>query len=74
MLDDQTLVSQEGYAMPMLLALSHVHQLLIREGLRMETSLVTLTGETREVHHVACLLDMVLMQSYLILRNVRLNN
>lgn len=55
-LDDQTLVSQEGYAMPMLLALSHVHQLLIREGLRMETSLVTLTGETREVHHVACLL------------------
>ena len=55
-LDDQTLVSQEGYAMPMLLALSHVHQLLIREGLRMDTSLVTLTGETREVHHVACLL------------------
>ena len=51
-LDDQTLVSQEGYAMPMLLALSHVHQLLIREGLRMETSLVTLTGETLSLIHI----------------------
>ena len=42
--------------MPILLALSHVHQLLIREGLRMETSLIAQSGETREVHHVACLL------------------
>ena len=42
--------------MPILLAISHIHQLLIREGLRMDTSLVALSGETREVHHVACLL------------------
>ena len=55
-LDDQSLVSEEGFAMPMLLALSHIHQLLIREELRMETSLVAQSGETREVHHVACLL------------------
>ena len=39
-LDDQSLVSEEGFAMPMLLALSHIHQLLIREELRMETSLL----------------------------------
>lgn len=55
-LDDKPLVNESGYAMPMLLALSHIHQLLIREGLRMETSLVVQSGETREVHHVACLL------------------
>jgi glutamate synthase (NADPH/NADH) large chain len=34
--------------MPILLAISHIHQLLIREGLRMDTSLVALSGETRE--------------------------
>ena len=51
--NDCNAISQ--YAMPMLLAISHVHQLLIREGLRMDTSLVALSGETREVHHVACL-------------------
>ncbi|UQW81338.1 glutamate synthase large subunit [Staphylococcus edaphicus] len=55
-LDDRSLVSDTGYAMPMLLAVSHIHQLLIREGLRMRTSIVALSGETREVHHVACLL------------------
>lgn len=56
-LDDSYLVNtDEGYAMPILLAVSHIHQLLIREGLRMRTSIVALSGETREVHHVACLL------------------
>ncbi len=55
-LDDRDLVECSGYAMPMLLAVSHIHQLLIREGLRMKTSIVALSGETREVHHVACLL------------------
>ncbi|UXR67302.1 glutamate synthase large subunit [Staphylococcus pasteuri] len=55
-LDDSLLESNEGFAMPMLLAVSHVHQCLIREGLRMETSIVAKSGETREVHHVACLL------------------
>src|SRR5699024_3642853 len=56
-LDDGYLVNtDEGDAMPILLAVSHIHQLLIREGLRMRTSIVALSGETREVHHVACLL------------------
>lgn len=55
-LDDSVLVSEKGYAMPILLAVSHVHQLLIKEGLRMRTSIVALSGEAREVHHIACLL------------------
>ncbi|PNZ30601.1 glutamate synthase large subunit [Staphylococcus petrasii] len=64
-LDDSSLIESEvkaevdesqRYAIPMLLAISHIHQLLIREDLRMNTSLVALSGETREVHHVACLL------------------
>src|SRR5699024_5464323 len=55
-LDDRVLVEEQGYAMPILLAVSHVHQLLIRKGLRMRTSIIALSGETREVHHVACLL------------------
>src|SRR5699024_4377030 len=41
-LDDRTLVTENGYAMPILLAVSHIHQLLIREGLRMRTSIVAL--------------------------------
>ncbi|MEJ7535073.1 glutamate synthase central domain-containing protein, partial [Staphylococcus hominis] len=53
---DSVLVSEKGYAMPILLAVSHVHQLLIKEGLRMRTSIVALSGEAREVHHIACLL------------------
>ena len=58
-LDDSALINTTQslhYAMPMLLAVSHIHQLLIKEDLRMSTSIVALSGETREVHHVACLL------------------
>ena len=54
--DDESKVKEQRYAMPMLLAISHIHQLLIREGLRMDTSLVALSGETREV-----LLEMVIL-------------
>ncbi len=38
-LDDSGLVDSNGFAMPMLLAISHVHQLLIKADLRMSTSL-----------------------------------
>ncbi|MFY2827669.1 glutamate synthase large subunit [Staphylococcus arlettae] len=55
-LDDSGLVDDTGFAMPILLAVSHIHQLLITQNLRMDTSIVALSGETREVHHVACLL------------------
>ncbi|MCA9546494.1 MAG: glutamate synthase subunit alpha, partial [Myxococcales bacterium] len=41
---------------PALLALSAVHQHLVREGTRLQTGLVIETGEAREVHHFALLL------------------
>ncbi|MCB9680806.1 MAG: glutamate synthase large subunit [Alphaproteobacteria bacterium] len=41
---------------PALLALSAVHQHLVREGIRLLTGLVVETAEVREVHHVATLI------------------
>jgi glutamate synthase (NADPH/NADH) large chain len=41
---------------PSLLALSAVHQRLVRDGIRRHTGLVVETGEVREVHHVALLI------------------
>ena len=41
---------------PMLLAVSMVHNHLIREGLRMRTSIVADTGDARDVHHFAALI------------------
>ncbi|HTM19785.1 MAG TPA: glutamate synthase central domain-containing protein, partial [Kofleriaceae bacterium] len=43
-------------AIPSLLALSAVHQHLVREGIRMQAGLVIETGEAREVHDFACLI------------------
>jgi glutamate synthase (NADPH/NADH) large chain len=43
-------------AIPALLALSAVHQRLVRDGIRMHTGLVVETAEAREVHHFALLL------------------
>lgn len=54
-LDDSDVRQSDTFAMPALLALSAIHQRLIRENLRMQTSLVVSSGETREVHHLACL-------------------
>ena len=48
-------ISYESAAMPALLALSAVHQHLIKEGLRTQTGLVVETGSAREVHHFAVL-------------------
>ena len=41
---------------PALLALSAVHQRLVRDGIRMLTGLVIESAEVREVHHVAALI------------------
>ena len=41
---------------PALLALSAVQQHLVREGIRMQASLIIETGEAREVHDFACLI------------------
>ena len=45
----------EHVAIPALLALSAVHQYLVREGLRTSAGLVVETGSAREVHHFATL-------------------
>ncbi len=48
-------VSAERVAIPALLALSALHQYLVREGLRTTAGLVVETGSAREVHHFAVL-------------------
>ncbi len=48
-------VGPEQVAIPALLALSCIHQHLVREGLRTAAGLVVETGTAREVHHFAVL-------------------
>ncbi len=48
-------VSAAQVAIPALLALSAIHQHLVREGLRTSAGLVVETGTAREVHHFAVL-------------------
>ncbi len=48
-------VSKVNAPVPSLLAVSAIHHYLIKEGLRMKTSLVIETGEARELHHFAVL-------------------
>jgi len=48
-------ISATQVAVPALLALSAVHQHLVREGLRTSAGLVVETGTAREVHHFAVL-------------------
>jgi glutamate synthase (ferredoxin) len=49
-------VDEERAALPALLAVSAVHQHLVRQGSRLQTSLVAETGEARDDHQVASLL------------------
>jgi glutamate synthase (NADPH/NADH) large chain len=49
------LMDRRKVAIPALLALSAVHQHLVREGLRTTTGIVVETGSAREVHHFAVL-------------------
>ena len=48
-------ISPTQVAIPALLALSTIHQHLIREGLRTSAGLVVATGSAREVHHFGVL-------------------
>ena len=48
-------VSAKQVAVPALLALSAIHQHLVREGLRTSAGLVVETGSAKEVHHFAVL-------------------
>ncbi|MDC3023883.1 glutamate synthase large subunit [Alphaproteobacteria bacterium] len=47
--------SRKNVAYPSLLALSAVHQYLIKKGLRTKCSIIVETGEAREVHHFCVL-------------------
>ncbi|MGZ8831631.1 MAG: glutamate synthase large subunit [Thermoanaerobaculia bacterium] len=49
-------VDSSHAAIPSLLAVSAVHQHLVREGLRLDTSIVADTGEARDDHQIAALL------------------
>ncbi|MDF1524000.1 MAG: glutamate synthase large subunit, partial [Trueperaceae bacterium] len=57
----------------MLLAVSAVHQRLLRAGRRTRTALVADTGEVREDHHVACLIGFgaALVHPFLALASAR---
>jgi glutamate synthase (NADPH/NADH) large chain len=48
-------MDRDNVAIPALLALSAIHQHLVREGLRTSAGLVVETGSAREVHHFAVL-------------------
>ncbi|MFM2447943.1 MAG: glutamate synthase [Pseudomonadota bacterium] len=48
-------MNRDHVAIPALLALSAIHQHLVREGLRTTAGLVVETGTAREVHHFAVL-------------------
>jgi glutamate synthase domain-containing protein 2/glutamate synthase domain-containing protein 3 len=48
-------MNREQVAIPALLALSAIHQHLVREGVRTTAGLVVETGSAREVHHFAVL-------------------
>ena len=48
-------MNRDQVAIPALLALSAIHQHLVREGLRTTAGLVVETGSAREVHHFAVL-------------------
>jgi glutamate synthase (NADPH/NADH) large chain len=49
-------VDADTCAIPSLLALSAVHQRLVREGIRTHTGVVVEAADVREVHHAACLI------------------
>ncbi|WP_066193569.1 glutamate synthase large subunit [Gracilibacillus timonensis] len=54
-LSDQNLDANHK-PIPALLAVSGLHQYLVREGIRTKVSIIAQTGESREVHHFAALL------------------
>ena len=48
-------VDSKRLPIPSLLAVSAVHQHLVREGIRFQTGLIVETADARTVHHIACL-------------------
>jgi glutamate synthase (NADPH/NADH) large chain len=65
-------IDEKHAAIPALLAVSGLHQYLIRKGLRTQASIVLESGEPREVHHFACLIGFgaAAVNPYMALRSV----
>jgi glutamate synthase (NADPH/NADH) large chain len=65
-------VNEEFASIPSLLAVSAIHQRLIREGLRTEAGIIVETGEARDVHQFACLIGFGAgaVNPYLVLETV----
>lgn len=49
-------MNEDQVAIPSLLAVSSLHQYLVRQGIRTKASLIVESGEAREVHHFAALI------------------
>jgi glutamate synthase (NADPH) large chain len=49
-------MNEEEAAVPVLLAVSALHQHLVRKGLRTKASIIVESGEVREVHHFSALI------------------
>ncbi len=49
-------VGAERAPIPSLLALASLHEALVRDGTRLQASLVVESGEPREIHHIAALI------------------
>jgi glutamate synthase (NADPH) large chain len=65
-------VDERQVPIPALLAVSAVHQRLVRQGIRLQTGLVVETGEAREVHHFALLVGYgaAAVNPYLVLESL----
>lgn len=66
-------VDEKNAYIPALLAVSGVHNHLVRKNLRTHTSLIIQSGEPREIHHFACLLayGATVINPYLVYESIQ---
>ncbi|EDO6931738.1 glutamate synthase subunit alpha, partial [Campylobacter coli] len=66
-------VDEKNAYIPALLAVSGVHNHLVRKNLRTHTSLIIESGEPREIHHFACLLGYgaTVINPYLVYESIQ---
>ncbi|MBM0637551.1 glutamate synthase large subunit [Campylobacter sp. VicNov18] len=71
-LSDKGVNEKKAY-IPALLAVSGVHNHLVRKNLRTHTSIIIQSGEPREIHHFACLLGYgaTVINPYLVYESIQ---
>ncbi|HEB9328443.1 TPA: glutamate synthase large subunit [Campylobacter coli] len=71
-LSDKGVDDKNAY-IPALLAVSGVHNYLVRKNLRTHTSIIIESGEPREIHHFACLLGYgaTVINPYLVYESIQ---